>query len=107
MEKAPRRLRLETAPPALMPEVLRVAAELHAREQAQLAEAEQSQPWVQAALEVGLPVECLERAAALVVEQEVRREAASRQRQGLRKRPGVLIAGTPVAARPSGRVPVL
>jgi hypothetical protein len=92
MHKEPPRLRLETVPPAQMPAVLRVAADLYAQEQAQIAQAEQHHHLVQAAIEVGLPAEYLERAAAIVAEQQAERESARLQRKGRRERWGSLIA---------------
>ena len=41
MNEEPRRLRIEEVPPSQMPEVLRLATELYAREQTRIAEAEQ------------------------------------------------------------------
>jgi hypothetical protein len=81
-----RRLRVETIPPAQMPEVLRVAADLYAREQSQIAEVEQRRHLLEAAAEVGLPAEYLERAAAIVAEQQAGREKARRLQRGSRRR---------------------
>jgi hypothetical protein len=86
-EKVTRRLR-EVSPGA-MPEVLRVAADLYARDQTELAQAEERQKFVEATEEAGLPAEYLERAAALVL-----------ARQGThtrRRRRGALLAGLGLA----------
>src|SRR5947209_19972731 len=92
MREEPRRLGVETVPPAQMPEVLRLAAELHAREQTRIAEVDQHRHLVQAAVEVGLPVEYLERAAAIVAERRAEQEATRGSRAGHRGRPGPLMA---------------
>jgi hypothetical protein len=91
MKEESRRLRVETVPSAEMSEVLRVAADLYAQEQAQIANAEQRQHLLQAAIEVGLPADYLERAAAIVAEQQAERESARRQRKWRRERLGPLI----------------
>jgi len=67
-------------------EVLRLANELYTREQSQLAEVEERRSTVQAAIELGLPAEYLERAATLVAERQAEREVAHlrrRRRRGL------------------------
>jgi hypothetical protein len=68
-----------------MPEVLRIAAELYAREQSEIAQTEERHSLVEAAVEVGLPPEYLERAAAIVMQQEAVRSVA-RHGQRSRKR---------------------
>lgn len=65
--------RLKQVRPAEMPEVLRVASELYAHDQAQLQQAQQAQELLAAAKEVGLPAEYLERAAAMVQTQRITR----------------------------------
>jgi hypothetical protein len=88
MKEEPRRLRVEAVPAAQMPEVLRVAAELYAREPSEPVRADQRH-LVEAAAEIGLPLEYLERAAAIVVEREAGREAgreAARRRWASRRR---------------------
>lgn len=92
MKEESRPWRVETVPPAQMPEVLRLATEMYTREQSQLAEVEEHRNTVQAAIELGLPAEYLERAATLVAEQQVEREVANRRRKGHRGRSAVLIA---------------
>jgi hypothetical protein len=92
MKEEPRRLRVETVPPSQMPEVLRVAADLYAHEQAQIAQAEQHHQLLQAAIEVGLPADYLERAAAIVAERQAERESVRRQRKWRRERLGSLMA---------------
>ena len=86
MKEESRRWRVETVPPAQMPEVLRLANEIYMREQSQLAEVEQHRHMVQAAVELGLPAEYLERAATIVAEQQAEREVTHRQRKGRRAR---------------------
>jgi hypothetical protein len=70
--------RLEQISPVEMPEVLRIASELHARDQVQIQRATQREELVRAAVEAGLPVEYLERAAASI---QARRGALSRRRR--------------------------
>jgi hypothetical protein len=76
---------LKDVPPAEMPEVLRVASELYARDRAEIERAEQSHELKQAAEELDLPAECLERAAAVV-----HAEKAAQIRETRRRRNGAL-----------------
>jgi hypothetical protein len=56
--------RLEEIPSARLPEVLQLASELHAKDQAALERAQERRELLKAASEAGLPPEYLERAAA-------------------------------------------
>jgi hypothetical protein len=69
--------RLKEVAPGAMPEVLRVATDLYARDQVKLAQAEERQRLVEATEEAGLPTRYLERAAGLVL---------ARQRMRLQRR---------------------
>jgi hypothetical protein len=92
MKEETRHWRVESVPPAQMPEVLRLATEIYTREQSQLAEAEQCRNTVQAAIELGLPADTLDRAATIVAEQQAEREVAHLQRKGRRRRSAALMA---------------
>jgi hypothetical protein len=73
--------RLKDVPPAEMPEVLRVASELYARDRAELERTEQSHELKQAAAELDLPPEYLERAAAAVHAERVAQIQTTRRRR--------------------------
>ena len=79
--------RLEEIQLAEVPEVLRVASELYAKDRAELEQAARRQELLLAATEAGLPAEYLDRAAATT---HVRR--AERQRQQRRWRMGAIVA---------------
>jgi hypothetical protein len=70
--------RLEDLPTAEIPEVLRIASELQARDRAEAERASHRRALLKAAAEAGLPAEYLERAAA---ELHARRAARLRRRQ--------------------------
>jgi hypothetical protein len=73
-----------------MPEVLRLAADLYARDQAEIAQTEERRRLVEATEEAGLPMEYLERAAGILLE---RQDAGSRRsRRGRRRRVRVALA---------------
>jgi hypothetical protein len=74
-----------------MPEVLRIASELYAQDQTQLARAEEAQQIAAAATEVGLPAEYLERAATLLAQQ--RAEHVRPRRRTRSSAPWVLASG--------------
>jgi hypothetical protein len=77
MDNERRPKRLEQVSSAEMPEVLRLAAELHAQDQARMRQAEERDQLVNAAEEAGMPAEYLERAAAALL---ARRSVRHRQR---------------------------
>jgi hypothetical protein len=77
--------RLKEVPPGSMDEVLRVAAELHTRDQGEIARTEERRKLVEATEEAGLPAEYLERAARVVL---------ARRRSRVRRR----LRGTMLAA---------
>lgn len=92
MKEVPRTPRLETVPREQMPEVLRVAAELYAQEQAHTLQAEEFRHLVDAASEVGLPPDYLERAAAIVADRHAEEGSGRRGRKQARKGLAVLPA---------------
>lgn len=73
--------RLKDVPPTEMPEVLRVASELYARDRAEVERSEQSQELKKAAEELDLPAEYLEQAAAVVHAEKVAQIRAARRRR--------------------------
>lgn len=79
--------RLEEIPSTQLPEVLQLASELHARDQAAVQRARERQELLKAAAEAGLPPEYLERAAAQLQAQQARpqpqRAARRRDRRWL------------------------
>src|SRR5579871_6877709 len=76
--------RLEQISPEEMPKVIQIASQLYEQDQTKAAEAQERQAYVDAAQEVDLPKEYLERAAA---ELEVRQRAQVHQQAGqIRKR---------------------
>jgi hypothetical protein len=92
MKEEARRLQMEAIPSAQMPEVLRVAAELYAQDQSESLQAAERQQLVEAAIEVGLPMEYLERASAIVAARQREQEGARSQRNRSRERLGILSA---------------
>lgn len=72
--------RLKQVTPQEMPEVLRLASELYARDRAEIERAQESREIAAAATEAGLPAEYLERAAAML--QAHRVPAAPPRRSG-------------------------
>jgi hypothetical protein len=64
-----------------LPEVVQIAAELYARDRAQIERAEQRLELTKAAAEAGLPPDYLERAAAVLQEQRSRATARRRRRR--------------------------
>ena len=73
--------RLEQISPEEMPKVVQIASQLYEQDRTQEAEAQERQAYVEAAKEVDLPPEYLERAAA---ELQTRRIAQVRQRRRIR-----------------------
>src|SRR5688572_21737574 len=74
-------LRLKDVAPGEMPEVLRVASELYEKDQQELVRAQERQHVVDAAAEVGLPQEYLERAAHELHQRRVVAVVERRQRR--------------------------
>lgn len=85
--------RLENVSPEEMPEVVRIASELYEQDQAQSAQDQTRQAYVDAAGEVGLPEEYLQRAAAEMHARRVERiQHRRRMRTGLLATLGAVVA---------------